>query len=97
MALSFSFSVSFVLSFVLFLGAGAWRLAVARREQSLRWVALVAEAKEPASDPRTRFDHLAELVIILAEHAGTYTPLPTIDTIKADVNECVCDGVCWSW
>lgn len=48
---------------------GAWRLAVARREQSLRWVALVAEAKEPASDPRTRFDHLAELVIILAEHA----------------------------
>ncbi|ELR17964.1 Fbox domain containing protein [Acanthamoeba castellanii str. Neff] len=47
----------------------AWRLAVARREQSLRWVALVAEAKEPASDPRTRFDHLAELVIILAEHA----------------------------
>jgi hypothetical protein len=67
-------SISF--SFVLFLGAGAWRLAVARREQSLQWVALVAEAKESATDPRTRFDHLAELIVILAEHAGTYSPAP---------------------
>jgi hypothetical protein len=53
---------------------GQWRLAVERRERTLRWAALLATEgqEEPSSiiaDERRRFDYLAELVAILAERS----------------------------
>jgi hypothetical protein len=47
-----------------------WRLAVARRERAMQWVSALAERKELTCDPRTRFECFAELLVILAEHAG---------------------------